>query len=78
LQESLKAARSAGRNPDAVKAAEAFLASLEKAIPLLPDVKGLHGDDAGALVGTGLEADARHRLDEWRARCAELITALRR
>ena len=78
LQESLKASGSAGRNPEAVKAAEAFLASLQKAIPLLPDVKGLHGDDAGALVGRGLVDAARHRLDEWRGTWAELIFALRR
>ncbi|MBY0227927.1 MAG: hypothetical protein K2W96_01470 [Gemmataceae bacterium] len=55
------------------KEAKAFLAALKKAIPAYPEVKGLADAGAGALVGGGIEDDARRLAPAWRKRIAGLL-----
>jgi hypothetical protein len=65
------------KNPAAADEARAFLAALGKAIPELPQIKGLASPEAGALVGAGIEAPAAALCDAWSTRIAELIPRLR-
>jgi hypothetical protein len=75
-----KALADAGANPakaDTVAKARAFLAEIKEKIPFLPDVEGLAGPDAGALVGRGLRSAAAAQCETWRRKIAEFVIALR-
>ena len=78
LTDALQKAARDPRKAEAVTAARAFIAELERAIPFLPDVHGLASEADGALVGQGLHTPAGERCEEWRRRVAQLIIALGR
>jgi hypothetical protein len=64
------------RHAKAVKEARDYLRALKGAMPELPGVKGLANADDGALVGLGVEDEARLHAQKWRAKIAALIQAL--
>ncbi len=76
LQDALGRAASDRKRDAAVAGATALLAELDREIPFLPDVHGLAGENAGALVGQGLRTPAAARCGEWRRRVAEAIISL--
>lgn len=76
LERALEAHRKAGTKKDTVKQAEEFLAALKRAIPPFPRVKGLASPEDGALVGMGIEDEARLMVDQWRRKIAELLKEL--
>ena len=59
LDEAVRAAASDPKRADAVKEAKEFLAALDRAIPELPGAKGLLNEGDGALVGMGVDDEAR-------------------
>jgi hypothetical protein len=78
LEQALAANEKAGTNAAAVKEARAFLAALRRVIPDIPGTKGLATAEDGALVGLGIDDEARHLTPQWRARIAEFLKVLRK
>jgi len=76
LDKAVRAAEGDGKRAAAVKEAKAFLAALDRAIPELPGAKGLLNEGDGALVGMGVDDDARLQAPHWRETIARLLTAL--
>ena len=77
LDEAVRTAAGDPKRADAVKEAKAFLAALDRAIPELPGAKGLLNADDGALVGMGVDDDARLQAPHWRETIARLLKALK-
>lgn len=77
LEKALADAAPDQKKADTVAKARAFLEEIKQKIPFLPDVEGLAGEDAGALVGRGLRAAAAAQCEVWRRKIAEFIVALR-
>jgi hypothetical protein len=77
LEQTLAQHRSAGTKLDKVKEAEAFLSALQRAIPEFPNVKGLGSEADGALVGMGLQDEARFQTPRWRERLAGFLKELK-
>lgn len=61
-----------------VREAAAFLDALKRAIPAIPGTKGLATEADGALVGLGLEDDARLQTPKWREAIAGYLKKLQR
>ncbi len=76
LNKAIRSAEAEGAHAAAVKEAKAFLTALDRAIPALPDAKGLADKGDGALVGQGLDDDARLKAPQWRETIARLLKAL--
>jgi hypothetical protein len=76
LNKALQAAERDGKHAAAVKEAKAFLAALDRAIPAFPDAKGLVNEGDGALVGMGVNDDARLQAPHWRENIAYLLKTL--
>ncbi len=76
LNKAIEAAEADGKRAAAVKEAKAFLAALDRAIPELPGAKGLLNEGDGALVGMGVDDDARLQAPHWRETIAGLLKAL--
>ena len=76
LQDALALATADRKRASAVTAATALLAELDREIPFLPDVHGVSGENAGALVGQGLRTPAAARCGDWCRRIAEAIISL--
>jgi hypothetical protein len=76
LQAALEHAAQDPKRAAAVAGATALIAELDREIPFLPDVHGLVGENAGALVGQGLRTPAAARCGEWRGRIGAAIIAL--
>ncbi len=66
------------KNKDAKSSepAQKFLADLRKALPKFANVKGMADGASGALVGKGLEGDAKNHVNKWREEIAGHIIAL--
>jgi hypothetical protein len=64
------------KHAETVKAARALLDEVRRAIPPFPAAKGLAEETDAALVGKGLEDDARLRAPEWRARIAAFLKTM--
>jgi hypothetical protein len=77
LENAVAAADKAGKKPEAVKEAKAFLAALGRAVPPLPGSKGMMNEGDGALVGLGVDDDARLQAPRWREAVAGLLKKLR-
>ena len=77
LDEAVRAAASDPKRADAVKEAKEFLAALDRAIPELPGAKGLLNEGDGALVGMGVDDEARLQAPHWRETIARLLKALK-
>ncbi|HVS39301.1 MAG TPA: glycoside hydrolase domain-containing protein, partial [Gemmataceae bacterium] len=77
LDEAMRAAAGDPKKADAVKEAKAFLAALDRAIPELPGAKGLLNAGDGALVGMGVDDEARLQAPHWRESIARLLKALK-
>jgi hypothetical protein len=76
LEKAIAAAEgNAAKAATAAKAKE-YLASLKQTIPFLPGVKNIANEAAGALVGTGLNAEGTE-CESWRRKIAEFLTALK-
>jgi len=73
LEQAIAAHKRAAAKPETVKRAEEFLSALKRAIPAFPQVKGLASPEDGALVGMGIEDEARLMVDQWRREIAELL-----
>jgi hypothetical protein len=73
LNKAIQGAEREGKHPAAVKEAKAFLAALDRAIPALPDAKGLVNAGDGALVGMGVNDEARLQAPQWRENIARLL-----
>jgi hypothetical protein len=76
LEKAMAAAQTAGRHPAVVKEARGFLDALRRVIPAIPGTKGLATPADGALVGTGIDEEARWQTSLWREKVAELIRRL--
>ena len=77
LERLIEKRRRAAAHAKAVKEARDYLRCAEGAMPELPDVKGLAKADDGALVGLGVEDEARLQAAKWGlARLAGLIEVL--
>jgi hypothetical protein len=76
LNKAIHAAVGDGKHAEAVKEAKAFLAALDRAIPALPDAKGLVNEGDGALVGMGVNDEARLQAPHWRENIAHLLKLL--
>jgi hypothetical protein len=76
LANAAAAADKAGKKPEAVKEAKAFLAALERTVPPLPGSKGMPDEGDGALVGKGVDDDARLQAPRWRETIAGLLKKL--
>jgi hypothetical protein len=76
LEEAMQAATADPKRAEAVKQAKAFLAALDRAIPELPGAKGLLHEGDGALVGMGVDDDARLQAPRWRETIAGLLKKL--
>jgi len=57
-----------------VKEAKSLLEEIRKSIPEFPEAKGLTDDGSGALIGQGLEDEARFKAPEWRQKIAKLLS----
>ena len=64
-------------SPKGKEAAE-FLASLQQAIPFLPEVKGLASDSDLARVGQGAKDEARLYVQAWREKIAGFLKELKK
>jgi hypothetical protein len=60
------------------KEAAEFLASLERAMPEFPEIKGLASADDGPRVGMGANDEARNHVDEWRVKIAGYLKELKK
>lgn len=78
LRKAIEANRAANRNAEVVKEATAFLTALDRVIPATPDVKGIVGEAEGALVGLGIEDEARLKVEAWRRTIAEYLKVLKK
>ena len=76
LQSAVARCEKARRHAGTVREAKAFLDALTRVIPPLPGAKGLAGEADGALVGTGIDDDARLQAPVWRAKIAEFLVTL--
>ena len=77
LNKAIEAAERDGKHATAVKEAKTFLAAVDRAIPELPDAKGLVNEGDGVLVGMGVNDDARLRAPRWRENLASLLKKLK-
>ena len=77
LDEAVRAAGGDPKRADAATEAKAFLAALDRAIPELPGAKGLLNEGDGALVGMGVDDDARLQAPHWRETMAGLLKKLK-
>ncbi len=73
LEQTIAAHAKAGTKGETVKQAEDFLAALKRSIPALPRVKGLASPKNGALLGMGIEDEARLMVDQWRRSIGDLL-----
>ena len=64
--------------PGTAKDAADFLASLERAMPEFPQIKGMASAEDGPKVGMGANDDARYLVDEWRRKIAGFLKELKR
>lgn len=78
LEKAIETNERAGRNARAVRSARDFLAALKAVVPEFPKVKGIASEADGALVGMGLEDEARKMCDRWRRQIAVYLKQLRR
>jgi len=76
LERAIERCAKEGKHPETVKTARSFLDEVGRAIPQYPRAKGLAEETDGALVGKGLEDDARLRVPEWRDQNAEFLKTL--
>jgi hypothetical protein len=73
LNKAIESAEQGGKHAAAMKEAKTFLAALDRAIPALPDAKGLVNAGDGALVGMGVNEEARLQAPKWRDNIARLL-----
>ncbi len=76
LEQQIAKAKDNASKAKAVSEAEKFLEALRSAMPIFPKVKGLEGASSGALLGQGLEGEAKKNTDIWRAKLVEHILAV--
>jgi hypothetical protein len=78
LRKAIAANQKAGTNEKKVAEARAFLEALDRVIPELPELKGIVKEGDGALVGMGVQDEARLQAEAWRRTIAGFLKELKK